>query len=177
VAGENWEDVGVLAQTKPTKHRPVASYKVAERTVTLYEKTYRAVVVHFSSQNQRRQKRLARELQASYTTLEKAVREATKPDYFCHADATAAAAKLRALPSVYHRVEVEVEERPTYGPWRPSTTKPRTVKALHYGLKSTLHERSEAIARQAQEAGCFVLLSNVPTEGDMAHDATAVLTV
>jgi transposase len=104
------------------------------------------------------------------------LREAAKPDYFCPADASAAADKLRALASVYHWLEAEVEARPKYGPGRPSANKPRTAVALQYGLKVTLHERPEAIARKSQEAGCFVLLSNVPSEGDIAHDATAVLT-
>lgn len=175
VSAESWQEVGVLAQTKPTKHRPAASYKVWEDTVTLYGTTYRAVVVHSSSQDKRRQKRLEREVKASRATLEAAVREATKQTYFCHADAAAAAERMRALASVYHRVEVEVEERPTYGPGRPSATKPRTVKALHYGLQVTIHDKPEVMARKTQEAGCFVLLSNVPSEGDMAHSARDVL--
>src|ERR671931_457027 len=74
VASSQWEEVGVLAQTKPTKHRPGTFYKVAERQVTLYGKAYRAVVVHSSSQEQRRQKHLDRELQESYATLETTVR-------------------------------------------------------------------------------------------------------
>src|SRR5215510_826007 len=97
VARNCWEEVGVVAQTPPTQHRPGTFYKVAEDVVTLYGKTYRAVVVHSSSQDQRRHKRLARELQASSTMLEATVREATRQEYFCHADAEAAAAKLRAL--------------------------------------------------------------------------------
>jgi transposase len=42
-------------------------------------------------------------------------------------------------------------------------------------LQVTLHERAEVIARKRQEAGCFVLLTNVPTVGEMAHTARAVL--
>ena len=133
------------------------------------------MVVHSSSQDQRRQKHLARELQASYATLEATVREAAQQEYFCHADAEAAAAKLRALQSAYHGVEVEVEERPKYGPGRPSHKQPRVVKALRYGLQVTLHERAEVIARKTQETGCFVLLTNVPTAGEMAHRAGDVL--
>jgi transposase len=49
------------------------------------------------------------------------------------------------------------------------------VKALRYGLKATLHERAEVIARKTQEMGCFVLLTHVPTAGDMAHQARDVL--
>jgi transposase len=175
VARNQWEEVGVLAQTPPTKHRPGTFYKVAEGGVTLYGKTYRAVVVHSSSQDQRRQQHLERELQASSATLEATAREAARQEYCCHADAEAAAAKLRALPSAYHWVEVEVQERPKYGPGRPSSTQPRMVKALRYALQVTLHERTEVIARKRQEVGCFVLLTNVPTVGEMAHRARAVL--
>jgi transposase len=133
------------------------------------------VVVHSSSQDQRRQRHLERELQASYTTLEATVREAAQPEYFCPAAAEAVAAKLRALQSAYHRGEVVVEERPKYGPGRPSQQRPRIVKALRYGLKVTLHERAEVIARKLQETGCLVLLTNVPTAGEMAHRAGEVL--
>ena len=175
VAHNRWEEVGVLAQTPPTKHRPGTFYKVAEASVPLYGKTYRAVVVHSSSQDQRRQKRLERELQESATTLETTVREAAKQAYFCRADAEAAAEQLRALPSAYHQIEVEVEERPQYGPGRPSRHKPRPIQAMRYGLKPSLRERDEVIARKRQEAACFVLLTNVPTTGEMAHRAGDVL--
>src|ERR687887_99083 len=85
VAHNHWEEVGVLAQTPPTKQRPGTFYKVAEARVTLYGKVYRAVVVHSSSQDQRRQQALARELQASYATLEATAREAARQEYFCRA--------------------------------------------------------------------------------------------
>ena len=175
IARNHWEEVGVVAQTPPTKHRPGTFYKVAESRVTLYGKSYRAVVVHSSNQDQRRQKALARERQASYTALEATVREAAHQEYFCRADAEAAAAKLRAQQSAYHGVEVRVEEHPKYGPGRPSQKQPRVVKAWRYGLKATLHERAEVIARKVQELGCFVLLTNVPTAGEMAHSAGEVL--
>jgi transposase len=54
VAYNHWEEVGVLAQTPPTKHRPGSFYKVAESSVTLYGQPYRAVGVHSSSHDQRR---------------------------------------------------------------------------------------------------------------------------
>jgi transposase len=49
------------------------------------------------------------------------------------------------------------------------------VKALRYGLQVTLRERTEVIARKPQETGYFVLLTNVPTAGAMAHRAGDVL--
>jgi hypothetical protein len=110
VAHNHWEEVGVLTQTPPTKHRPGTFYKVAEGVVTLYGKTYRAVVVHSNSQDQRRQQRLEREVQEAATTLGTAVRVALKQEYCCRADAEAAAEQLRALQSAYHRVAVVIED-------------------------------------------------------------------
>jgi transposase len=175
VAQDRWEEVGILAYTKPTQHRPAASYKVAEGTVTLYGQPYRAVVVQSSTPDQRRLKRLEREVQASYTTLQDTVWAAQKHDYFCRADAEAAAKTLRAMQSAYHQVEVTVEARPKYGKGRPSTRKPRPVQEMRYGLKAVVTERAALIARERDAADCFVLLTNVPTEGSLAHRAEEVL--
>jgi len=175
VARNQWEEVGVVAQTPPPKHRPGTCYTVAESSVTLYGQPYRAVVGPSSSQDQRRQKALARERQASYTALEATVREAAHQEYCCRAAAEAAAAKRRAPQSAYHRVDVMVEEPPTSGPGWPRQKQPRVVKAWRYGLKATLHERAEVIAHKVQELGCFVLLTNVPTAGEMAPSAGEVL--
>ena len=65
VAHNIWEEVGVLAHTKPTKHRPATSSKAYEGQVRLYGTPYRAVVVHSSAHDTRRQQRLARDIQAS----------------------------------------------------------------------------------------------------------------
>src|SRR5262247_3190320 len=177
VAHNAWEAVGVLAHTKPIKHRPATSYKVSEGEVTLYGTVYRAVVVHSSAQDKRRQQRLARDIQASYSTMQATVRTAEQQEYFCRADADAAAAQLRAVHTPYHLVDVTVEERPVYGRGRPSVHRPRPIKATRYRLKTTIRPHTECIGRLEEEAGCFVLLTNVPTAGDMAHSARAILSV
>lgn len=177
VAHNTWEDVGMLAHTKPTKHRPVTSYKASEGQVTLYGTSYRAVVVHSSAQDKRRQQRLARDIQASSSTVQTAARTAEQQEYFCRADADAAAVQLRAVHAAYHRLDVTVEERPVYGRGRPSPHKPRPIKAMRYRLQTTISPQTERIARLEEEAGCFVLLTNVPTTGDLAHSARDILTV
>jgi transposase len=177
VAHNTWEEVGVLAHTKPTAHRPVTSYKASEGQVTLYGTPYRAVVVHSSTQDKRRQQRLVRDIQASYSAIQSAARTAEQHVYFCRADAEAAAAQLRAVPAAYHGMEVTVEERPVYGRGRPSAHKPRPITAMRYSLKTTMSTHTERIARLEEEAGCFVLLTNVPTAGDLAHSARDILTV
>src|SRR5499433_2046556 len=91
VAHNTWQEVGVLAHTKPTKHRPVTSYKASEGEVTLYGTTDRAVVVHSSAHDKRRQQRLTRDIQAAQSTLHTAACLAEQREYFCRADAEAAA--------------------------------------------------------------------------------------
>ena len=98
--------------TQPTTHRPATAYKVSEGEVTLYGTAYRAVVVHSSAQDKRRQQRLARDIQASYSTMQATVWTAEQQEYFCCAAADAAAAQLRAVHTPYHLVDVTVEERP-----------------------------------------------------------------
>jgi transposase len=177
VAHNTWDDLGVIAHTKPTQHRPATSYKAYEGAVTLYGTPYRAVVLHSSAQDKRRQKRLERESQASYSTVQTAARTAEQQEYFCRADAEAAAAKLRALSTAYHLLDVAVEERPLYGRGRPSSHKPRAVQAMRYRLKTSIRAQTERMARMEEEAGCFVLLTNVPTTGDLAHSAGDILKV
>lgn len=130
VAHNTWTELGVLAHTQPTPHRPSTAYKAYEGEVTLYGTPYRAVVIHSSAQDKRRQKRLEREIQAAQRTLQTTARAAEQQAYFCRADAEAAAAQLRAVHTAYHLLDVSVEERPQYGRGRPSATQPRAVKAM-----------------------------------------------
>jgi transposase len=177
VAHNAWEAVGVLAHTKPTTHRPATSYKASEGEVTLYGTAYRAVVVHSSAQDKRRQQRLARDIQASYSTMQTTVRTAEQQEYFCRADAETAAAQLRAMHTAYHLIDVAIEARPLYGRGRPSSHQARPIKAIHYRLKITINPDTERISHTEAEAGGFVLRTNVPTAGDLAHSARDILTV
>ena len=113
VAHDTWTELGVIAHTQPTSHRPGTTYKAYESAVTLYGTPYRAVVIHSSAQDKRRQKRLEREIQASQSTLQSTARAAEQQVYFCRADAEAAAAQLRAVHTTYHLLEVTIEERPS----------------------------------------------------------------
>jgi hypothetical protein len=112
VAHNTWDEVGVLAHTKPTQHRPAPSSKAYEGEVTLYGTPSRAVVIHSSAQDKRRQQRLEREIQVSCRPMQTSAHTAEPQEYCCRADAEAAAAKLRAVPTASHRMDVTVEERP-----------------------------------------------------------------
>ena len=87
------------------------------------------MVVHSSAQDKRRQQRLERAIQASQSTIQTAARTAEQQEYCCRAAAAAAAAQRRGVHAAYHRVDVTGEERPLYGRGRPSSHKPRPIKA------------------------------------------------
>ena len=175
IDNDQWKEVGRIAKTPPTKNRPGASYRVQEASVTLYGKDYRAVVVHSSAHDKRRQKRLDRELRASGTEIGQVVKSSEKKTFFCRPDAEVAAAELRAQTTAYHRLQVWIEERHRYAPGRPKKNVPRTPVATEYVLRSEAIENSEAIAKRRELAGCFVLLSNLPSEDEGAYSAEHIL--
>jgi hypothetical protein len=70
-----------------------------------------------------------------------------------------------------------VEDQPVYGRGRPSAQQPCPIQAMRSNLQTPMHTHTERMARLEEEAGCFVLLTTVPTAGDMAHSARASLTV
>ena len=179
VQNDAWVDYGRLALSRPTPKRPGAFYRGYETTVTLYGRSYRAVVVHSSAHDRRRQQRLERRLAQERTAWTKRLDEEQKTLYFCRADAEAAAQALQSESRRYHDLAVRVEERPRYARGRPRANAPRTIREMRYGLVATLCERDAAIAQAKQEAGCFVLITNVPPEGPLGspvpYDGKTVL--
>jgi transposase len=175
VAANAWSELGRIALSPPTKNRPGAHYRLWDSEVTLYGKSYRAVVVHSSAHDQRRQKRLQRELKESEQCLQSELKSLRKQTFFCQADAEAAAAKARLSRTAYHTLEVQVEERPQYARGRPKNDGTRTVKSVHYGLVVRVLEDRPALEQRRAQAGCFVLLTNLATDGERAYSAAEVL--
>ena len=175
IEADDWKELGRIAQTPPTKNRPGASYRVHEGSVTLYGKAYRAVVVHSSAHDQRRQKRLERELRASREQIEQAAKASAKKRFFCRPDAEAAATEVRATSGAYHQLQVRVEERPRYGSGRPKKGVPRIPVTIDYVLSTEILEKRGEIQKRRQLAGCFVLLSNVPDQEHGGYSAERIL--
>jgi len=175
IDSDQWKEVGRIAKTPPTKNRPGASYRVQEASVTLYGKDYRAVVVHSSAHDKRRQKRLDRELRASCTEIGQVVKSSEKKTFFCRPDAEVAATELRAQTTACHHLKVWIEERHRYATGRPKKNVPRIPIATEYVLRAEVSENSEKVAKRRQLAGCFVLLSNLPSEYEGAYNAEHIL--
>ena len=130
IDADPWEEIGPIALTTPTRNRPVATYRVHEETVTLYDPSYRAVVVHSSAHDKRRQKRLERELDASLKAIKLLEKAQMKKSFFCQPDAEAAAIAAMAQDTLYHPLQVRVVELPRYAPGRPKKNTPRTPVAM-----------------------------------------------
>jgi len=162
------------ATRKVTSHK-AAKYRVCDMAVTVEENVYRAVVVHSDAHDRRRQKRLERRLRESRESAERMLKKASKVDYFCHEDAKAGAEKLRSEKTPYHSCQCTVTEKVTYARGRPPKNGERKVTRIRYVLAGEVVQRSDEVARIREASGCFVLLTNTPIEGEMAHSPTAVL--
>lgn len=165
VQAKSWQDYGMLSITKPTRNRPGTQYRGFETTVDLYGRTYRAVVVHSSAHDQRRQKRLQRHLESEHREWTRRIKDIEKINFFCRADAEAAGIKLSKESLQYHQLEFTVVENPRYARGRPKADGTRALTRVDYGLKVELKEKTEAVEAMKEKAGCFVLISNVPLEG------------
>ena len=171
------EWTGVETGVQSSRSRKAAKYRACDMTVTIGEKSYRAVVVHSDAHDKRRQKKLERRLAESQQKAERMMKDAQKVEYFCQEDAVIAAGKLRSEKSLYHSCECTVTEKVTYAKGRPPKSGERKVSKVRYILEGRVVERSDEVEQVRQVSGCFVLLTNTPTEGEMAHSPEDVLVV
>jgi len=175
ISEDVWTQVGTLNETPATTRRPPAVYRSAEKTVELYDKQYRAIVVHSSAHDKRRLKRLKRQINSSEKTLNKVLAEEVKREYFCRADAEAAARRLQKADSDLHAVQTAVVKKVRYAPGRPPKNGKRKIASTRYMVEARPTEKTEPIERKRAESGCFVLLTNVPIDGDKAQTGKELL--
>ena len=175
VDADTWEEIGVISDEPRTKNRKPASYRAFESTVTLYGTTYRALVVHSDAHDERRQKRVDKQIAKELEELTKLQKSLEKIDYACLPDAQAAVGRIS--PATLYEVVVEVQPRPQYGKGRPKSDGTRTLKAMRYGLSISARLDEQAINRLREEAGCFVLISNTLAEGAGAVSTRELLTI
>ena len=173
VDADAWEEIGPLSETLARGSRPSAEYKAFETTATLYGKDYRAVVIHSSTHDKRRQKKHARSIERSAKEIEAAAKK-IPATYACEADAMAAAKQLEKLSGKLHRVAAAITRATRRKPGRPPKNAPAPT-TTRYELAWESIENNEEIARLNKMAGCFVLLASVPAQGDGALDSAAVL--
>ena len=160
-----WSDLGSLNQTKVTAKRPAASYKAYETNVTLYDRQYRAIVIHSSAQDKRRQKRIDRKLANDRKILEDKMKPIKTRSFACLSDAEAELKRLTQTPSYYYTITGNIEQKLVYPRGRPRKNAPRKIRERRFFILPNITEKKEAIEKNRQQAGCFVLLTNRPKNG------------
>lgn len=175
VADDCWAEVGTANETNASRKRPVACYRVCEKEVTVAKRQYRAIIVHSSAHDKRRLKRIDRQLKESCKDAEKRLHQAAKIEYFCRKDAVEAAKRLAGQHSQYHQIEANVIERIKYARGRPPKTGERKVSGVTFFIGGVIAERTPLAEQKREQAGCFVLLTNTPTKGEMSHAPQEVL--
>jgi transposase len=171
VQAGKWIDIGILAETEDTQKRPAAHYKAFETTVTLYGATLRAIVIHSSAHDKRRHKKIERLLSKNKKELEQQVQKVLAQPYYCDADARAAAEKLSALPkrTDLFTLSASVEKVPKYPRGRPKMGDKRTPDRFEYRIETSFEEDKQKVQTLREEAGCFVLLSNLISHPEKAE--------
>ncbi len=175
VAHGDWRHIGALNETLSTDKRPSALYSITEKTVSLYGLEYRAIVVYSSAHDRRRLKRIDRQIRKSENMLDKLIAKQSKQEYYCRADAQAAASNLSKNDTELHRIDVSISEKNRYKRGRPPADGTRKVDSVRYILDIKTVEKTEQIQRIKEESGCFVLLSNVESEGETAKTGEELL--
>ena len=165
VSVDSWIEIGTLNQTPATVKRKAAYYRGFETKVELYQRPYRAVVIHSSAHDKRRHRRIDRLLANKRKKLESVCQQVDAKVYYCRADADAAVDKLSAAAAgSCHQLQCEIEKVAKYRRGRPAKDKPRAPIGYEYRLAVTITEDAEAVAPMRLEAGCFVLLCNIDSD-------------
>ncbi len=175
VAEDCWVELGAANETPASRKRPAACYRVCEKEVTVAQRQYRAIVVHSSAHDKRRLKRIDRQLKESRKEAEEKRHQAAKIEYFCRKDAEEAAKRLTDQHTQYHQIETKVIEQIKYARGRPPKNGKRKVSAVTFFISGIISERVLLTEQKREQAGCFVLLTNTPTAGDMGHTPQEVL--
>jgi transposase len=174
VDAQEWIHLGNLAEHPSTASRPCAEYKAFETSVVLHGKSYRAVVVHSSSHDKRRRKKLEKAVAESAKSLDRQLKT-VQTVYFCEADALRAARETERLSTRLHTVAAAIAPVAVGKRGRPPKNAPPPT-TTRYKLSWQLVENTEGIAREKALAGCFVLATNVPAaEGFLAMDVRRLL--
>lgn len=110
--------------------------------------------------------------------LEQICKKAVATLFFCQADAQAAAEKLSSAgkKSGCHKIETTINEVAKRRRGRPAKDKPCAPERYEYVIKTKMIEDPEKIKLFRDEAGCFVLLTNLNTPQDEGNwDAEKLL--
>lgn len=172
-----WQDIGPMAEiVDPAPNRPSAYYKLCETEIELYGRKYRGIVVHSSSHDKRRLKKLEKALNKEREEFTRSQKEQLKIYYNCQEDAQTQIKIIQQKQNQkYHRIEGQIKASPRYSRGRPAKGKSPKVKQMLYQIELTQNELNDLITETRERSGCFVLLSNAANNGEHAYCADELL--
>lgn len=161
---EAWTDLGTLADESGAGKRKPAHYHAHQTVVTVEGIMYRTLVIHSDAHDERRMKRITKEVEHDRSQMVKVKEEIEKIAFACLPDAQAAAERLQA--GKYHNLIGAIREVPVYAKGRPKADGSRKVVGKTYRFFLEVELREKDLERAHKEAGCFVLITNEPFESE-----------
>ena len=146
------------------------NYAIAEVCSTYAGVQQRWLVVQSKSRQQADLKQLDKRIAKAQTKKAKALKDLSAHPFACETDALAAA-KTLAKKLKYHRLtDIEVQLKPHYErPGRPR--KGESPKRYTYHLQATLALNEAAVEAQRNQAGRFILATNLLDEQQWPNEA------
>lgn len=154
-----WEQVGSFSEVPKASKKQPARYRVTQKQVKLYGTTYRAIVVHSDAHDRRRKKKIQKEIHKDKKEIEQRIKTVSKKEFFCFPDTQKAVEELKE--GKYHRILCSIAEKPVYARGRSNKEGIRKIKQIRYLIHTQIEQKAAAIATMEEEAGCFVLITNI----------------
>jgi len=71
----------------------------------------------------------------------------------------------------YYKINAHVKEKPLYGRGRPKKDGSQKIREMRYVISADVEEDAVSVSTFREEAGCFVLITNVSSEVEGANSA------
>lgn len=151
----HWADIGRLSEEEKAGS---AFYRSYEREILLGQNRFRAIVIHSDYYDKRKKKSIDKKIVKDLESAKATVKKLTATSYHCIKDAKIAAEKVHLLK--YHKLNITVEEKTIYKKGRPRNGIKEVADTL-YMLNCNISPDEKLIRNLKEQAGCFVLITNV----------------
>jgi len=151
----NWVGIGKLSEEEKIQS---AFYRSYEREISVGQNRFRAIVIHSDYYDKRKKKSIDKKILKDLESAKATVKKLTATSYHYKKDAEIAAQKVH-LPK-YHKLNITVEEKTIYKKGRPKNGIKEIADTL-YILSCSIYPDEKMIKNLKDQAGCFVLITNV----------------
>lgn len=157
---EDWVHIGKLSDAKNA-----ASYRLQGMTAELYGHEYRFTIVHSSALDQRKQKKIDRQVAEEQATFNKSNKVWSNTEFHCEEDAAHHLTECLKKRFKFHQLHGKVvqKERVKRKPGRPSKTA-IAVMERYYACEFILEKDDVQTQIEREMESTFVLISNAKRE-------------